>query len=67
MAYIKNTRRLLLPFVESGKYANARPPIKEYPEISDVFSKEILKALHDRMTVGEALESADTLVNDILK
>jgi multiple sugar transport system substrate-binding protein len=67
VAYIKNTKRLLLPFVESGKYANARPPINEYPEISDIFSKEILKALHERMSVEEALESAEALVNDILK
>ncbi len=67
VAYIKNTKRLLLPFVESEKYAHARPPIKEYPEISDEFAREILKALHEKETVENALGAAEEKVNDILK
>ncbi|HOO33085.1 MAG TPA: ABC transporter substrate-binding protein [Thermotogota bacterium] len=67
VSYIKNTRRLLLPFVEAEKYAQARPPVNEYPEVSDAFAREILKAIHNRVSVEEALGAAETKVNDILQ
>jgi multiple sugar transport system substrate-binding protein len=66
IAYIKNTNRLLLPFVESQKYARARPPVKEYPEISDIVAKEILKALQGRQTPEFSLRNAANKVNDLL-
>lgn len=67
LAYIKNTRQLLLPFVESQKYAHARPPVKQYPQISDIVSKAILNALYGNATPESALHSAAEEVNSLLK
>lgn len=65
--YIKNTNRLLLPFIESQKYANARPPIKEYSQVSDVVSKAIITAIYEKGTPEKLLNDAALQVDSILK
>lgn len=67
LAYIKNTRRLLLPFVESQKNAHARPPVKQYPQISDIVSRAILNALYGKATPEFALYNAAKEVDSLLK
>jgi multiple sugar transport system substrate-binding protein len=56
----------LLPFVENQKNAMNRPPVTNYPEISDAFSRELEKALLGAATVDEALAAAEKAVNDLL-
>jgi multiple sugar transport system substrate-binding protein len=43
-----------------------RPPVTNYPEISDAFSRELEKALLGAATVDEALAAAEKAVNDLL-
>ena len=64
--WLTNTEPRLIPFVQNQRYAHARPPITKYPEISDAFSKELEKALHGKVTVDQALASAEDAVNKVL-
>ncbi len=58
IAWVKNARPLLLPFVESMPYANPRPPVTKYPQISDTLANYIVEALYGRMSPQEALNTA---------
>lgn len=64
--FIATSEPRYLPYVENQKYAHNRPPIPQYPEVSDVFSRELEKALLGAATVEEALAAAETAVNGIL-
>ncbi|HCI29215.1 MAG TPA: ABC transporter substrate-binding protein [Fervidobacterium sp.] len=65
-AYIKNTNRLLLPFIEAQQYAHARPPIKEYSQVSDIVARAIISAVYKRGTPQEVLNDAAKQVNALL-
>lgn len=65
--WVKTTEPRLLPFVEQQKYAHARPSIIEYPAASLAFAKEIEKAYFGKVSVKEALSSAEKAVNSALE
>lgn len=56
----------LRPFVDHQKDARNRPPVTNYPEISDAFSRELEAALLGTTSVQEALAAAEKAVNDLL-
>ena len=64
--WLQKTEPRLQPFVESQQYAHNRPPVTNYTEVSDVFSREIEKALLGQANVKQALSSAETAVNGLL-
>lgn len=64
--WLQDTEPRLVPFVDNQRYAHARPPITRYPEVSDVFSRELEKALHGTVGVDEALANAEAAVNEVL-
>jgi len=63
---VKTNQPLLLPFVEQQKSAHNRPPVTNYPEISDAFSREIEVALLGQSSPQNALNAAEKAVNAIL-
>lgn len=65
--WLQDTEPRLVPFVDNQRYAHARSPITRYPEVSDVFSRELEKALHGTVSVEEALANAEAAVNEVLK
>ncbi len=65
--WVKNTEPRLMPFVEQQKYAHARPSILEYPAASLEFAKEIEKSYYGKVSVKEALSSAEKAVNSALE
>ena len=65
-ANIKNTNRLLLPFIEVQQYAHARPPIKEYSQVSDIVSKAIISAVYKKGTPEKMLNEAASQVDLLL-
>jgi multiple sugar transport system substrate-binding protein len=66
VSWVESTEPRLKPFVENQKHAHNRPPVTNYPELSDAFSRELEKALLGEVTVQEALAEAEMAVNDIL-
>lgn len=64
--YVKNTKPLLLPFIQVQKYARARPPVVDYARISDILARDIQEALYGRMTAKAALDKAAGEINAIL-
>lgn len=54
------------PFVEGQKDARNRPPVTNYPEISDAFSRELEAALLGSTSVADALAAAEEAVNGLL-
>lgn len=56
----------LLPFVESQQFARSRPSIANYAEVSDVFSRELERALLGDTDVATALADAEAAVNRLL-
>jgi multiple sugar transport system substrate-binding protein len=48
----------LRAFVKQQQFANARPPIPEYPAVSDAFSKAIEPAFYGKVSVAQALVDA---------
>jgi multiple sugar transport system substrate-binding protein len=56
----------LLPFVQHQQDARNRPPVTNYPEISDAFSRELEKALLGTESVSDALAAAEKSVNALL-
>lgn len=67
VAWVKNARPLLLPFVESMQYAHPRPPVERYPQLSDALANAIVEALYQRMTPEEALDAAAQDVEPLLQ
>lgn len=67
VAWVKNARPLLLPFVEAMQYAHARPPVENYPQLSDTLANYILEALYGRMTPEEALNAAASDIAPLLQ
>lgn len=67
VAWVKNARPLLLPFVESMQYAHARPPTEAYPQLSDRLANAIVEAIYQRMTPQEALDAAAQDVETLLQ
>ena len=65
-AYIVKEPRLK-PFVEQQQYARARPPIPQYPDVSDAFSKALKPAFYGRVTLVEALANAEKAVLEALR
>jgi multiple sugar transport system substrate-binding protein len=65
--YVNETVPALLPFVENQKNARNRPPVPNYPEISDAFSRELEKALLGEAEPKEALAAAESAVNELLQ
>jgi ABC-type glycerol-3-phosphate transport system substrate-binding protein len=66
LSWVKANQPLLLPFVEQQANAHNRPPVTNYPEISDAFSREIEAALLGATSPKEALAAAEQAVNDLL-
>ncbi|WP_160685883.1 ABC transporter substrate-binding protein [Clostridium sp. C2-6-12] len=64
--WIKSTEPRLMPFVEQQKYAHARPSIIEYPAASLEFAKCMEKAYYGKVSVKDALSSAEKAVNSAL-
>jgi len=56
----------LLPFIEVQQYAHARPPIKEYSQVSDIVSSAIMSAIYKKSTPQEALDQAAKQVDLLL-
>lgn len=65
-AWMENTEPRLKPFVENQQYAHNRPPVSNYPELSDAFSREIEKALLGEVSIKDALAAAEAAVNKLL-
>lgn len=65
-AWVANARPLLQPFVEAMPYARARPPIKNYPRVSDTLAKYLLEAVYQRLTPAEALDAAAAEIAPLL-
>jgi len=65
--WLTGTEPRLIPFVDNQRHAHARPPIVNYPEVSDAFSKELEKALHGSVTVAQGLKNAEDAVIAILQ
>ena len=65
-AYVGREPRLK-PFVNQQKYARARPPIPQYPAVSDAFSKAIEPAFYGRVSVNQALANAARAVSAALR
>lgn len=56
----------LKAFVKQQQYARARPPIPQYPAVSDAFSKAIEPAFYGKVSVNDALANAATDVSKAL-
>jgi multiple sugar transport system substrate-binding protein len=65
--YVNTSMPALLPFVENQKNAHNRPPVPNYPEISDAFSRELEAALLGQASPQEALTKAEQAVNELLQ
>lgn len=65
-AYVAKEPRLKA-FAEQQQYAHARPPIPQYPDVSDAFSKALEPAFYGRVTLGEALANAEKAVLEALR
>jgi multiple sugar transport system substrate-binding protein len=64
--WLEETEIRLEAFAEGQQYAKNRPPVSNYSEVSDIFSREIEKALLGEVSVADALSAAETAVNDLL-
>lgn len=64
-AWVKKTPQLGA-FVKQQQYAHARPPIPQYPAVSDAFSKAIEPAFYGKVSVNDALANAARDVNAAL-
>jgi multiple sugar transport system substrate-binding protein len=67
VAWVRNARPLLLPFVESMQYARPRPPVESYPRISDTLANYIVEAVYGRMSPEAALDTAASEVAPLLR
>lgn len=65
--WVKNTRPLLLPFVNSMAFAHPRPPIPQYSQVSDRLAKAVQEALTTNAKPADALNRAAADVNGMLK
>ena len=65
--WVKNTRPLLQPFVNSMTFANPRPPVPQYAQISDRVATAVQEALTGRAGPQDALNRAAQDVDAILK
>lgn len=66
LAYVTENLPALLPFVENQENARNRPPVPNYPEISDAFSRELEAALLGQVEPKDALAAAERSVNALL-
>jgi len=66
-AWVSNARPLLLPFVEAMEHARPRPPIENYPQVSDRLAQHLLEAVHGRVGVSEALDGAANEIAPLLQ
>ncbi len=66
-AWLNDTEPRLIPYVESQQYAINRPSVQVYPELSDVFSGFMEQALYGQISPEDALASAETAVNALLR
>jgi multiple sugar transport system substrate-binding protein len=63
--WVKQTPQLTA-FVKQQQYAYARPPIPQYPAVSDAFSKAIEPAFYGKVSVAQALADAAKAVSAAL-
>lgn len=66
LAWVANARPLLQPFVDAMPRARARPPIENYPRVSDTLANYLLEAVYQRMTPAEALDAAASEIAQLL-
>lgn len=66
LAWVANARPLLQPFVDAMPHARARPPIENYPRVSDTLANYLLEAVYQRMTPAEALDAAASEIAQLL-
>lgn len=66
-AWVASARPLLQPFVDVMPYARARPPITNYPRVSDLLAEYVLEAVHARMTPAQALGAAESEIAPLLR
>jgi multiple sugar transport system substrate-binding protein len=67
LTWVNGNEPRLIPFIDMQQYAHNRPSIELYPEISDVFSAMVERALYKEMSVEEALTAAEVGVNGLLR
>lgn len=67
VAWLNETEPRLIPFASSQQYAVNRPSVQVYPELSDVFSAYLERALYGQTSVEDALASAEVAVNALLR
>lgn len=65
--WVKNTRPLLQPFVDSMAFANPRPPVPQYAQLSDRLAQAVQEAVTGRAKPADALNRAAQDVNRLLK
>lgn len=66
LAWVANARPLLQPFVDAMPYARARPPIENYPRVSDTLANYLLEAVYQRMAPADALSAAEVEITPLL-
>ena len=66
-AWVANARPLLQPFVDVMPHARARPPIANYPRVSDLLAEYVLEAVHGRMAPSQALGAAEIEIAPLLR
>ncbi len=64
-SWIRRTPQLKA-FVKQQQYAHARPPIPQYPAVSDAFSKAIEPAFYGKVSAAQALADAAKAVSAAL-
>lgn len=66
-AWLSDTEPRLQAFAENQQYAINRPSVAVYPELSDVFSGFVERALYDQMSAQDALQSAQVAADALLR
>ncbi len=66
-AWLQETEPRLIPYAESQQYAINRPSVAVYPELSDVFSSFLERALYGQITPEEALANAQVAADALLR
>jgi multiple sugar transport system substrate-binding protein len=66
LTHVEQNLPALIPFIENQQNAKNRPPVANYPEISDAFSRELEAALIGQVAPADALAAAERAVNALL-
>lgn len=67
VAWVRNARPLLQPFVDAMQYAHPRPPVANYSKLSDILANYVVEAAYGRMTPSAALAAAAAEIAPLLR